>query len=309
MNKKKLLIIISAVIFIFLILIICLFFYFRYKNNLNLAQTSKNNQVAEQIINQNNIQDINKNSNENKDKDEDKNLNFENSKERNSNNLENKQLEIKIEKLTYYEQFGDKKLKIKIEVEYPIILNENHSDFIDKINKKNKMEAEKEFNRCKLDLKQTAETMIEAGDPPDITLYYVEECKVTRNDNIISMAIKGEWYAGGVVDRPLKSKNYDLKNEKELTLTDVLSGSKKNIVKMITEKTQEYLGNDHDLYDDYFRNHDLKNFKFHIENKDSKDFLILDFSKYEISDGAAGAPSIEIPFLEIKQKYKIKLKI
>lgn len=309
MNKKKLLIIISAVIFIFLILIICLFFYFRYKNNLNLAQTSKNNQVAEQIINQNNIQDINKNSNENKDKDEDKNLNFENSKERNSNNLENKQLEIKIEKLTYYEQFGDKKLKIKIEVEYPIILNENHSDFIDKINKKNKMEAEKEFNRCKLDLKQTAETMIEAGDPPDITLYYVEECKVTRNDNIISMAIKGAWYAYGTHDIILESKNYDLKNKKELTLADILNGSKKNIDKMITEKVEKYLGNNHDLYYEYFQDHDLKDYKFHIENENSQDILVIDFSKYEISEGAAGAILIEIPFSEIKQKYKIDLKI
>ena len=323
MNKKKLLIIISVIIFIFLIIIICLFFCFRYKNNLNLNQTSQNSQTVEQIIEQNNIQDISKNSNVNINEKihENKNLNFESSNQNKINSKKqdfvkganklshnNKKLDINIKKLVYNKEYCDK-LKVEIEVEYPVITNKNNSKFIDKINKKNKIEAEKEFNECKLGLEQTAEAMIKSSDLSSSVLYYNEKCEITRNDNIISIAITGEWYAGGVVDRPLKSKNYDLKNEKELTLTDVLSGSKKNIIKMITEKTQEYLGNDHDLYDDYFRNHDLKNFKFHIENKDSKDFLILDFSKYEISDGAAGAPSIEIPFLEIKQKYKIKLKI
>ena len=289
---KKLSIIILSVSFAILALGISLFFYFRNKNNTN-----------SDLINQNFEQNI--------DESLDKNENKPNNEKQNVDNSENKNLEtrnITIQKLTHYEQF-DNNLKIKIEVEYPVISNENHSDFIDKINKENKLEAEKEFNRCKSDLKQTAESMIESGNPPDTVLYYYENCEITRNNNIISMIIRGEWYAGGVVDRLLKTKNYDLKNSKKLKLTDILSGSKKNIVKMITEKIREYLGNDHELYSVYFQEHDLKDYKFHIENKNSQDILVIDFSKYEISDGAAGAPSIEIPFSEIKQKYKIGLKI
>ena len=289
---KKLSIIILSVSFAILALGISLFFYFRNKNNTN-----------SDLINQNFEQNI--------DESLDKNENKPNNEKQNVDNYENKNPEtrnITIQKLTHYEQF-DNNLKIKIEVEYPVISNENHSDFIDKINKENKLEAEKEFNRCKSDLKQTAESMIESGNPPDTVLYYYENCEITRNNNIISMIIRGEWYAGGVVDRLLKTKNYDLKNSKELKLTDILSGSKKNIVKMITEKIREYLGNDHVLYSEYFKEHDLKDYKFHIENKNSQDILVIDFSKYEISDGAAGAPSIEIPFSEIKQKYKIGLKI
>ena len=296
---KKLSIIILSVSFAILALGISLFFYFRNKNNTNSDLINQNLEQNNQIIGQNIDESL------------DKNENKPNNEKQNVDNSENKNPETRniiIQKLTHYEQF-DNNLKIKIEVEYPIISNKNHSDFIDKINKENKLEAEKEFNRCKSDLKQTAESMIESGNPPDTVLYYYENCEITRNNNIISMIIRGEWYAGGVVDRLLKTKNYDLKNSKELKLTDILSGSKKNIVKMITEKIREYLGNDHELYSVYFQEHDLKDYKFHIENKNSQDILVIDFSKYEISDGAAGAPSIEISFSEIKQKYKIGLKI
>ena len=287
---KKLSIIILSVSFAILALGVSLFFYFRNKNNTNSEQNDTGvTQKIDETVEENEINNENQNIDNSTDKD--------------------KKLDIDIKKLTHYEQFDNKLLKIKIEVEYPVISNKNHSNFIDKINKENKLEAEKEFNKCKLDLKQTAESMIESGNPPDTVLYYYEGCKTTRNDNIVSMIIRGEWYAGGVVDRQLKTKNYDLKNSKELTLKDVLNGSKKNVVKMITEKIKKYLGNNHDLYSEYFQEHDLKDYKFHIENKNSQDVLVIDFSKYEISDGAAGATSIEIPFSEIKQKYKIGIKI
>ena len=290
---KKLSIIILSVSFAILALGISLFFYFRNKNNTNSEQNDTG--VTQKI-------DETVEENENKPNNEKQNVDNSGEKSIETRN-------ITIQKLTHYEQFDDKLLKIKIEVEYPVISNENHSNFIDKINKENKLEAEKEFNKCKLDLKQTAESMMESGNPLDDTLYYVEECEITRNNSIISMAIKGGWYAGGTHDVISKTKNYDLKNSKELTLKDVLNGSKKNIDKMITEKIKKYLGNNHDLYNEYFQEYDLKDYKFHIENKNSQDILIIDFSKYEVSDGAAGAISIEIPFSEIKQKYKIGLKI
>jgi hypothetical protein len=290
---KKLSIIILSVSFAILALGVSLFFYFRNKNNTNSEQNDTG--VTQKI-------DETVEENENKPNNEKQNVDNSGEKSIETRN-------ITIQKLTHYEQFDDKLLKIKIEVEYPVISNENHSNFIDKINKENKLEAEKEFNKCKLDLKQTAESMMESGNPLDDTLYYVEECEITRNNSIISMAIKGGWYAGGTHDVISKTKNYDLKNSKELTLKDVLNGSKKNIDKMITEKIKKYLGNNHDLYNEYFQEHDLKDYKFHIENKNSQDILIIDFSKYEVSDGAAGAISIEIPFSEIKQKYKIGLKI
>ncbi len=301
MNKKKLSIIILCVSFVILALGVSLFFYFRNKNNTNSDLINQNFEPNSQIIDQN------------IDYSSDKNENKSNNEKQNVDNSENKNPETKnitIQKLTHYEQFDDKLLKIKIEVEYPVISNENHSNFIDKINKGNKLEAEKEFNRCKLNLKQTAEDMIGYGNYyPDTVLYYYENCEITRNNNIVSMIIRGEWFAGGVVDRLLKTKNYDLKNSKELKLTDILSGSKKNIIKMIKEKIREYLGSDYELYDDYFKNQDLKDYKFHIENKNSQDILVIDFSRYEIACGAAGAISIEIPFSDIKQKYKIDLKI
>jgi hypothetical protein len=290
---KKLSIIILSVSFAILALGVSLFFYFRNKNNTNSEQNDTG--VTQKI-------DETVEENENKPNNEKQNVDNSGEKSIETRN-------ITIQKLTHYEQFDDKLLKIKIEVEYPVISNENHSNFIDKINKENKLEAEKEFNKCKLDLKQTAESMMESGNPLDDTLYYVEECEITRNNSIISMAIKGGWYAGGTHDVISKTKNYDLKNSKELTLKDVLNGSKKNIDKMITEKIKKYLGNNHDLYNEYFQEYDLKDYKFHIENKNSQDILIIDFSKYEVSDGAAGAISIEIPFSEIKQKYKIGLKI
>ena len=174
---KKLSIIILSVSFAILALGVSLFFYFRNKNNTNSDSINQNLEQNNQIIDQNIDESLDKN--ENKPNNEKQNIN-------NSGKKSNETRNITIQKLTHYEQFNDN-LKIKIEVEYPVISNENHSDFIDKINKENKLEAEKEFNRCKSDLKQTAESMIESGNPPDTVLYYYEKCKATKNDDIISI--------------------------------------------------------------------------------------------------------------------------
>jgi len=187
---KKLSIIILSVSFAILALGVSLFFYFRNKNNTNSEQNDTG--VTQKI-------DETVEENENKPNNEKQNVDNSGEKSIETRN-------ITIQKLTHYEQFDDKLLKIKIEVEYPVISNENHSNFIDKINKENKLEAEKEFNKCKLDLKQTAESMMESGNPLDDTLYYVEECEITRNNSIISMAIKGGWYAGGTHDVISKTK-------------------------------------------------------------------------------------------------------
>ena len=281
MNKKNIIYLTLSGFFIVSGLSIVLFFYFKHKNNINSEQNNTNDsQKIDEIVEKNEI---------------------DNSTDK------NKKSDIDIKKLTHNEQFNDKLLKIKIEVEYPIILNKNYSDFIDKINKKNKSEAEKDFNEYKSKLQEIAKEPIKYDNYQD--LFFYRNCEIKRNDNIISMLITDSWYAGGVIDYSLKSKNYNLKNKKELTLADILNGSKENIDRMITEKIKKYLGSDHDLYYEYFQKHDLKDYKFHIENKNSQDILVIDFSKYEISDGAAGAISIEIPFSEIKQKYKIEIKI
>lgn len=298
---KKLSIIILSVSFAILALGISLFFYFRNKNNTNSDSINQNLEQNNQIIGQNIDESL------------DKNENKPNNEKQNVDNSENKNLEtrnITIQKLTHYEQF-DNNLKIKIEVEYPVVSNENHSDFIDKINKENRLEAEKEFNRCKSDLKQTAESVVESGNPPDTVLYYYEKCKATKNDDIISIDIHSAYYAYGTVSVWANSKNYDLKNNKKLTLEDILNGSKKNINKMIGKKVTEYFKSmgENENFDDYFKDYNLKDYTFHIENKNSKDLLVVDFAKYELGAGVLGAPSIEIPFSEIKQKYKLGLKI
>ena len=316
LDKKKLLTMISAAIFIFLIIIIYLFFYFRYKSNSNLAQSNQNSQIFEQIIKQSNAQDIDEQIHKNTNK----NLNTESLKQSvymlKSNISESKPLDIDIKNLVYNKEYCDK-LKVKVEIEYPVILNKNHDKFIDKINQENKAEAEKNFNECKSYLIESAESMLESSNSTSIVLYYNEKIKVTRNDNIVSIKIKGEWYAGGIRDIIAKSKNYDLTNSKKLTLADILNSNKKNINKMISEKVTEYFKSYNKenftkyntYFEKHFENYNLRDYKFHIENKNSKDFLVIDFSRGDTGAGCHGAPSIEIPISEIKQKYKIGLKI
>ncbi len=296
---KKLSIIILSISFVILALGVSLFFYFRNKNNTNSDSINQNLEQNSQIIDQN--IDVS-----------DKNENKSSNGKQNINNLEKKNNEtrnITIQKLTYCEQFDEKFLKIKIEIEYPVLSNKNHSDFIDKINKENKLEAEKDFNEYKSQLQKIAKDSIKYDSYNDI--FYYQRCEITRNDNIISMHMHYAYCLGGSIFDGPNSKNYDLKNNKKLTIGDILSGNKKNINKMIGKKVTEYFksSGENKNFDDYFKNYNLKDYVFHIENKNSQDILVIDFSKYEISDGAAGAPSIEIPFSEIKQKYKIGLKI
>ena len=291
MNKKKLSIIILSVSLVILSLGVSLFFYFRNKNNINSDS-------------------INQNFEQNIDESLDKNENKPNNEKQNVDNSENKNPETRniiIQKLTHYEQFDNKPLKIKIEVEYPVISNKNHSDFIDKINKENKLEAEKDFNEYKSKLQEIANYNNDYYND----IFYYQKCEITRNDNIISMHIYYAYCLGGSLFTGPVSKNYDLKNNKKLTLEDILIGNKKNINKMIGKKVTEYFKSmgENENFDDYFKDYNLKDYTFHIENKNSKDLLVVDFAKYELGAGVLGAPSIEIPFSEIKQKYKLGLKI
>ena len=296
---KKLSIIILSISFVILALGVSLFFYFRNKNNTNSDSINQNLEQNSQIIDQN--IDVS-----------DKNENKSSNGKQNINNLEKKNNEtrnITIQKLTHYEQFDEKFLKIKIEIEYPVLSNKNHSDFIDKINKENKLEAEKDFNEYKSQLQKIAKDSIKYDSYNDI--FYYQRCEITRNDNIISMHMHYAYCLGGSIFDGPNSKNYDLKNNKKLTIGDILSGNKKNINKMIGKKVTEYFksSGENKNFDDYFKNYNLKDYVFHIENKNSQDILVIDFAKYELDARVLGALSIEIPFSEIKQKYKIGLKI
>lgn len=119
--------------------------------------------------------------------------------------------------------------------------------------------------------------------------FYKTSCKVTYNkNNIISMHMKEEWYAGGVNNQTDYGWTFDLKKGKVFTVEDVISGDAK--VKIL-QAAKKYLRNskfsatNEKMEDrvDYkvVKNTKLKDYKFYIKAEK----VYICYGSYELGHG------------------------
>ena len=240
---------------------------------------------------------------------------------------ENNPVNVKFEELSYNNDnkiSENKNIEIDIKIQYPVIENKNNSEFIKKINDDNKSSAKKDFE----DQKKSFDEILEMHKSDDtneslsLNLIYNTEYSIAKNkDGILSFKVYSGYSTGGVFNSIAMSKNYDLKNQKELKIQDVIKGNSNDIKEMIKKEVIKYYSNakedpnNPDLkehFEDFKRNleenfkeYDLKNCNFHLIDNS----IVFDFSKYELGIGALGAPSVEVPYDSIKSEYKMEILI
>lgn len=106
--------------------------------------------------------------------------------------------------------------------------------------------------------------------------FWKTSCKVSYNkNNIMSIHMKEEWYAGGVYNESHYGFNYNVKTGKKLTIKDVISGNAKE---KILKAAKKYCGSDTVAYNII---KDTKSYKFYF----SKGKVYLCYGSYELKHG------------------------
>jgi hypothetical protein len=209
----------------------------------------------------------------------------------------------KIKTITKQEDTED----IKFEIKYPELLTPSSSE----INQNVKKILDDElisFN------KQITPVKSEAGLGVQNSFYFDYELGSLTND-IYSVVLNSQHYYNGAA-HPLHNiitYNYDLKNKKELVITDLLD-SPKSLDKLANiSKTKLIEGfNAKDQYYESLNDTvnsgaspDIKNYQHFLIKKDGIEVL---FDEYQVASYAEGRPTVFISFDEMKdffsQNYK-----
>ena len=215
--------------------------------------------------------------------------------------IESKQGQYKItsEKIEFSTEDKDGKELVNATALYPVIENSGNSPFISKINDIFKKNAENYIENVKnmwVDDAKEVDSDVHYL-PYEFSLSY--NIGTNRND-ILSITNYDYHFTGGAHPNSVKySYNYDMKAEKELTLTDVVKGEKKKIVKDAFESSAD----DYEMWEELSENIDkfADTAKFYITDNS----VVVYFDVYEVAPYAAGYPSAEIPYSKDTFKYDL----
>ena len=132
-------------------------------------------------------------------------------------------------------------------------------------------------------------TVQNAGDPP---YHYRRDARVTtRTEQLVSVTITYDWYAGGVADYGSDSYTFRTDTGELLALTDVAEGSEEELRAMIEAALKEQDGGAGVVEIGQARTRALDEFEFYVQ--DGRVFL--PFDKYEAAFGAYGGFVVELP--------------
>lgn len=203
---------------------------------------------------------------------------------------------------------------IKISYEYPVIENSGNSAFVEKINADYKKSAEDYAAEIENNYLKDAEEFYASVGGDTALLPF--EAKVTydvdaNRKDILSITSFESIYLGGAHPSSSKvSKVYDMKNGKELALTDILNLSQEEIDKLVTDKFTDYIvkelsGGDQSYIEDLKKSleQEKKNVCYYVTD----DGVVLYFQVYAIAPYAAGYPTTEISYKGNENMFKIDL--
>lgn len=189
---------------------------------------------------------------------------------------------VKTEKVQYKD--GNGRVRGVVSYQYPQF--KGTSKQIKNINKaiKKKCDAYMKSSEAKSLKNYTQESIKNnAFFSKDEKYYYSTKCKVTYNkNNIVSVAMTWNWYAGGVGNDGTYGFNYNLKTGKKLTYKDVISGNAKSKVLKAAKK----------FLKDYYTEQSTKAYN-KIKKKSSYNFyfkpkkVYICFESYELDLGAS----------------------
>lgn len=113
----------------------------------------------------------------------------------------------------------------------------------------------------------------------------------TQTEQLVSVSIAYEWYAGGVVDYGSDSYTFRADTGALLKLTDVVDGSEEDLRAMIEAALQAQDEGAGIVNTELAQTRPLDEFEFYVE--DGR--VVLPFDKYEAAFGAYGGFAVELP--------------
>ncbi len=178
-----------------------------------------------------------------------------------------------------------------ISIAYPMIENKDNDSFIEELNKKTENTAQENFENYKKSLEEEIGELRENGF--DGKLSYSETYKVQCNANDVYSVTKYvyEYHGGPHPNTTLISENYNLKDKKEIKLSEVLERDEKEIQTFIYDTFKEKFESE-GVFDDYVKDNLSQNAKkvnFYLNDT----MVVLYFNQYDVTPYAYGIPSVE----------------
>lgn len=182
---------------------------------------------------------------------------------------------------------------------YPVIENKDNNEYIGKINDEYKAYAEKFIADAKSKTDDAKELLGEMGKdkfrPFEFNLSY----DVHTDKNGILSVTDYEYYdlGGAHPNTERSSKTFDLKNAKELALSDVVKGDADEIHTMVFDVFVKYFEENSENFSTEAASEldkECDNVKFYVTDNT----IVLYFDVYQVSSYAEGYPTVELQYSE-----------
>ena len=194
-------------------------------------------------------------------------------------------------------------LLITIAFEYPVIENKDNNAFIAAVNEQYKQDAEAFVSDAEAEFKDTAEEMLSFMGENYSPMVFTRSFEVGLNqNNLLSITELDYANTGGAHPNTLRtSRTFNLAENKELTLSEVLGKNATDTDSFVKEKFDAYVKETIGEYIDYYEEYSeemLSAVNFRL----TEDALVLYYNPYDILPYAAGVPTVEVPYTDTAVK-------
>jgi len=135
--------------------------------------------------------------------------------------------------------------------------------------------------------------------PPGTYFYERRALTHCQTEKLVSVSIDYEWYLGGVVDYGSDSYTFRADTGARLTLAQLAAEGERELKAMILAAAEEQDGGTGAIDLDRLERYALDDFEFYVEDGS----IFISFDKYELTDGAYGGFTLEIP-ASIREGYR-----
>ena len=194
-------------------------------------------------------------------------------------------------------------LLITMAFEYPVIENKDNNAFIAAVNEQYKQDAEAFVSDMEAEFKDTAEEMLSFMGKNYSPMVFTRSFEVGLNqNNLLSITELDYANTGGAHPNTLRtSRTFNLAENKELTLSEVLGKNAADTDSFVKEKFDAYVKETIGEYIDYYEEYSeemLSAVNFRL----TEDALVLYYNPYDILPYAAGVPTVEVPYTDTAVK-------
>ena len=194
-------------------------------------------------------------------------------------------------------------LLITMAFEYPVIENKDNNAFIAAVNEQYKQDAEAFVSDAEAEFKDTAEEMLSFMGKNYSPMVFTRSFEVGLNqNNLLSITELDYANTGGAHPNTLRtSRTFNLAENKELTLSEVLGKNAADTDSFVKEKFDAYVKETIGEYIDYYEEYSeemLSAVNFRL----TEDALVLYYNPYDILPYAAGVPTVEVPYTDTAVK-------